>query len=151
MLSRRSSASVADVAVPTMPSEAVSRRWSGSDAAAAARKFDTYDPAAAGVAQTSRKEVFEFNGSSSSISGSGRRSRSDSVRNNLNSNGGDGGGNKARSSFFPTPQNSTSRIHPGSEDEPSWPAATRPRPPPAYETSKFVESGDEEAADERAV
>lgn len=125
LLPRRCSASDADVIVSTtMPTEASasSHRWSGSNAASAARVFNTYDNAA--TAQQARKEVFTVNGS-----------RSDSFGNYPN-NGGDQG--RARTSFFPTPQTSTSRIQPGSEDESSR-SATRP----SHGTNKFAKTEDE--------
>lgn len=102
-----------------MPSTASSRRWPGSDAPRAASKFHSFD---AGMEQT-RKAVFTVSGS-----------RSSSFSNKAN--GGDNG--NARTSFFPTPQASASRIHPGGEDDSSR-SATRP----AHQSNYFVENGDD--------
>lgn len=106
--SRRGSASVAEGTESATPSTESSRRWSGSNAAIAASKFNTYD---AGMAQT-QKAVFAVN-----------RSRSGSFSSNPRDprNGGDNS-STARTSFFPTPQASASRIHPDSEDESSFSA-----------------------------
>ena len=103
--SRRGSASVAEGTESATPSTESSRRWSGSNAAIAAGKFNTYD---AGMAQT-QKAVFAVN-----------RSRSGSFSSNPR-NGGDYS-SKARTSFFPTPQAPASRIHHDGEDESSFSA-----------------------------
>lgn len=121
--SRRSSASVAEVTVCAMPSTASSPRRSGANAAIAVGKFNTFD---VDMSQT-RTAVFAVNGS-----------RSGSFSSNLTTPTGGDHGDKARTSFFPTPQASASRIHPDSEGESSR-SATRV----AYESDDFVESGEE--------
>lgn len=121
-LSRRSSASMADGTGSNMP--VTMRRWSGSSAASAATKFNTYDAA---MAQTRRAEF--------TVSGS----RISSFSNNPNPNGGDHG-SKARTSFFPKPHVGGSRIHhhDDSEDDSSQSATS-----PARGTNNFVENGEE--------
>lgn len=119
VLSRRSSASMADGNGPAMPSTSTTRRWSGSNSASAASMFNTFDPA---MTQT-RTAVFIANGSKS-LSFSNK------------SHSGDTG--MARTSFFQTPHGGASRIHYESEDESSQSATS-----PARGTNSFVENGEE--------
>lgn len=101
------------------------QRWSGLNVAIAASKFNTYDAAAMDHTQ---KEAFTT-------------SRSGSYSYDNGPNG--GGGGKARTSFFPTPQSSAKRFHPGDSEDNSSRSATRSA---NNEANNFVENG--EGADE---